>query len=279
MRKYFWPLIIFIKLFANRFKFIKKILLFFGFFNPGPRGKSLFSRHIETFNKYHNLGKKYKENIVSIFEFGPGESNYVFLAALKSKIKFYESVDVKPCKNLYQKVSEKEIEKLGLKKDRIYFDNLINQNYKYHDKGLESLKTLKDNKFDLIFSHSVFQHVKKYEVNEIISNLSRISKKDSIHIHYIDLRDCFSGSKNNLKFENKIWETKLFYESGFYTNRISFESWLERFKRYGFSILDIKIGKFEKDPIKLTEINKDIKISQKELSHKFFIITLKQNNY
>ena len=250
------------------------MLIIFRFFNPGPRGKPLFVRHTETFYRYYDLGKKQSKSINSICEFGPGESDYAFLAASKKNIEFFEAVDIKKCRFFYKNVPELELRKLGFNKVITNKRKILEKNYKYHKNGLSSLKTLKSNFYEFIFSHSVLQHVFKKDVDQILKNLVRISKKNSIQIHYIDFRDCFSGSKNNLRFDNLLWESKIIQESGFYTNRMSFNIWLKKFKRFGFKILELKINRFKTIPIKSNKISKDIKLSGDDLFIKNILITL-----
>ena len=46
----------------------------------------------------------------------------------------------------------------------------------------------------------------------------------------IDLKDHFSGLLNNLRFSKNTWESNLFANSGFYTNRIRFCKMIDIFK-------------------------------------------------
>ena len=275
MRKYFWPIILIVKIISSKFKVIKNLLLLFVFFNPGPRGRSLFKRHIETFKKYYQKAKKSQNKINSICELGPGESNYAFIAASKFNIKNFEAVDNKECRFFYQNKIKKELNNISFIKEKEINYELIKNNYRYHSKGLNSLFNLKSNHFDFIYSHFVLQHVAKNEVDEIIRNLSRISKFNAIQIHYIDFRDCFSGGMNNLRFDDKFWESKLVFESGFYTNRISYFQWLDKFKDNGFSILDVKNSKFNKDPIKSKDISNSIYRKNGEILYKYIEVTLR----
>lgn len=282
IRVYFWPLILITKLIAAKFTPLKKILLFFGFFNPGPRGKSLLERHIKTFDKFYDLGLTYKKSISSICELGPGESNYSFIPASQKNVKKLDLIDVKRCRYKFERLKSKDMKRLKyIEIDYIIsevYKNIQCSNFSYKDKGIESLKIIKDNLYDFIFSNSVMQHVSKKEVNETINNLSRISKPNSIHIHYIDFRDCFSGKKNNLFFKEEFWESKIILNSGFYTNRIQLSEFLKKFKLNGFKVLDISIKRFKEIPIHRKNIFIKNKISNDDLIIKSAKITFLKTN-
>ena len=274
MRKKIWPLILIIKILSSKFKLLKRFLLYLGFFSPGPRGKSLFTRHTETFLKYYKLGTNQSKSINSICELGPGESDYAFLAAAKKKVEFYESVDSKKCRFFYKSIPEKELINLGFIKEKNNYGEIIDKNYKYHPNGLSSLNDLKSNFFDFIYSHSVLQHLIKKDIDQILKNLVRISKRNSIHIHYIDFLDCFSSSKNNLRFDNILWENKIIHESGFYTNRISLSRWLKKFNHFGFKIMELNINRLKEIPIKKDKITKDIELLKDDIFIKNALVTL-----
>ncbi len=282
MRVYFWPLILIIKLIASKFPPLKKLLLLLGFFNPGPRGRSIVERHIKTFNNFYSSGLGFKSKISSICELGPGESNYSFIPATHHNIKNLDLIDVKKCRYKFERLSYNDLKSLNYKE----IENIIYKTHKntkenkfiYQDKGLNSLNFLKDNFYDFVFSNSVMQHISKREVNETINNLSRISKLNSIHIHYIDFRDCFSGKKNNLIFNDDIWESKIIYNSGFYTNRIQFSDFLDIFKVNGLKVLDIQIKRFKEMPISRDKIYRANKISNDDLIIKSAKITFTKTN-
>ena len=107
---------------------------------------------------------------------------------------------------------------------------------KYFTNGLKDLKKIPSNSVDHIFSQAVLEHIKKDEFIDTIKELYRITKKNGSHSHEIDFKDHLSGSINNLRFSEKVWESNLFYKSGFYTNRIRYSTMINYMVDCGFSI-------------------------------------------
>jgi SAM-dependent methyltransferase len=133
----------------------------------------------------------------------------------------------------------------------------------YLTNGLESLKQIDSDSVDFIWSHAVLEHVRRHEFRDVQRELKRILSPGGIASHQVDLRDHLAGSLNHLRFSEKIWESSMMANSGFYTNRISHGEMLEHFTAADFTILDEKesrwgtlplpIGRFAKQFQKLPE--------------------------
>jgi hypothetical protein len=50
--------------------------------------------------------------------------------------------------------------------------------------------------------------------------LYRIQRPGGVSSHQIDLRDHLGGALNSLRISHQRWESPLFMQSGFYTNRL-----------------------------------------------------------
>ena len=133
---------------------------------------------------------------------------------------------------------------------------LTKSNATYLTNGLEDLKKIKTNSVDFIFSQAVLEHIRLKDFNQIITEIYRVLKTNGVSSHQVDLRDHLSENLNNLRFSEKTWESDLFSESGFYTNRISYDKMISIFKKINFNI-DVKnIQRWKKLPIKIYKINK-----------------------
>ena len=244
MRYYFWPIILLVKLIASRSQTLYKLLLYFGFYSPGPRSKSNPSRLIDTFQNYYHAATAISQTgkLNFVCELGPGGTDFGQLAAAKNDVKRFDQIDIMPLRINFldheaklTSVSGPDFTKARKAKSQ--------DRYNYYEKGLKSLRTLPQASYDFVFSHSVLQHIYIDEVETILEQLARIGKKDSIHIHFIDLQDCFSGGKNHLRFSNQLWHSTYIQNAGFYTNRIYADLWLELFLKNGFKIIDYNIEK------------------------------------
>lgn len=255
MRKYLWPFILIIKLLASKFYLLKKILLTLGFFSPGPRSNSDTDRFLNTFEKYYEDAHQYTpiKQIKSVCELGPGGTDFAQLAAAINNVEKFDQIDVislrrsfLDCGRKYFNISDTVFSYARHAK--------LRNNYNYYDNGAKSLNRLSAESYELIFSHSVMQHIFVDNVEHVVNELFRIGCNGSIHIHYIDLLDCFSGGKNHFRFSNKLWHSKLIQNAGFYTNRIYADLWVEIFLKNGFELIEYEI-----------EMNNNIKLSKRAL--------------
>ena len=92
----------------------------------------------------------------------------------------------------------------------------------YLTQGLQSLKTIPTATVDLVFSHSVLQHVRRKDFVPLLAELRRIQRPDGVSSHMISISDILGGNLNDLRFSQKTWESDLMANSGFYTNRIRY---------------------------------------------------------
>ena len=83
-----------------------------------------------------------------------------------------------------------------------FVDLLCFYNTEYLTSGLESLKEIDDNSVDYIFSHSVLEHVRKYELNALIKEMYRVLKPNGVISHNINYKDHLDDSLNNLRFSS-----------------------------------------------------------------------------
>jgi len=59
-------------------------------------------------------------------------------------------------------------------------------------------------------------------------------RDDGVSSHEIDLRDHLAGRLEHLRFAESIWESPLFADSGFYTNRLRMSEIVAICERAGF---------------------------------------------
>ena len=134
----------------------------------------------------------------------------------------------------------------------------------YLTDGLNSMKLIENESVDMIFSQAVLEHIRLYEFDEIIKELSRVQKSDGVSSHQIDLRDHLSESLNNLRFSEKLWESNFFSKSGFYTNRIGFDRMIEIFNYHYNNTEVLNINKWEKLPLSKSKFAKNFQLVDEE---------------
>ena len=106
----------------------------------------------------------------------------------------------------------------------------------YLTDSLPALASIPAKSVDLIWSQSVMEHVFKGEFPAMVAEWRRILRDDGVASHSIDLKDHFNSALNNLRFSDRVWESRLFQTSGFYTNRIRHLEMLQLFRDHGFTV-------------------------------------------
>ena len=88
--------------------------------------------------------------------------------------------------------------------------------------------------------------------------MRRILKDDGF-IFQIWFDPDLNKSLNNLRFSSWIWESNLFSNSGFYTNRLRYSQIIKIFETSGFNVQILKQKKWNKYPINIKLINKEFR--------------------
>lgn len=104
--------------------------------------------------------------------------------------------------------------------------------------GLVDLRALPNRSMDAMFSNAVLEHVRRAEFAETIRELYRIQRPGGVSSHQIDLRDHLGGALNSLRVSHHRWESRLFAQSGFYTNRLRCSEIRSIFTDAGWEILE-----------------------------------------
>ena len=129
-----------------------------------------------------------------------------------------------------------------------------------------------------MWSHSVLEHIRKSQFNDLQRELKRLLKSSGKASHSIDFQDHLDYGLNNLRFSEKIWESNFFANSGFYTNRIPALKMHSIFRELGFKVKRESFGKWEKLPIKRSRINKEFNTySDKDLLNRTSYVLLEKS--
>ena len=84
----------------------------------------------------------------------------------------------------------------------------------------------------------------------------RVLKPGSITSHQIDLKDHLSyHSLNNLRFSSIIWESRIFQNVDFYTNRLRFSEYVSIFESVGFEVDVTSVNRWESLPVPFSELH------------------------
>ena len=278
-----WWVKILVKLIFSRLPIGYKFWKNLGLFEHGKMNHHEYSVRV-FFDHLDRLG--YKKNDLkglTILELGPGDSIATALIASSFGAKVilvdagsFTNQDMSTYFGLVRYLKSQGYQAKSIEDCKEVSEILNICSSKLYTEGLNSLKTLKDNSVDLIFSQAVLEHIRLSEFSDTLYEIKRILKRSGICSHQIDLQDHLSGSLNNLRFSNNVWESKLFANSGFYTNRISFTRMLDYFKEVGFEVDIKRVNKWPDLPIQRRKLNKHFKdLPLDELLVKDFAVILR----
>ncbi len=262
-----WRLKILIKILLSKLPIPYSFWKLLGLFKHGKMDS--FEYAIKIFNLHFR--KAYPKNIpksLTIVELGPGDSIASGIIGYSIGVKKtylididnYATKDLNFYKNLARNLKSKGLNAPNLEEASCFQDILKITNTVYMADGLQSLKKIKSNSIDYIWSHSVLEHIRKSNFVETQKELKRILKSSGVISHNIDFQDHLNRGLNNLRFSEKVWESDLFVKAGFYTNRIPAKKMHSIFKELGFIIEKETFGKWPKLPTSRNKMHKDFDV-------------------
>jgi SAM-dependent methyltransferase len=113
---------------------------------------------------------------------------------------------------------------------------------RYLTAGLASFGQIADGSVDMIWSHSVLEHVRKAELEATLASMHRVLRPGGQASHNVDYQDHLDRALNNLRFAARLWESPLLAESGIYTNRVPAVVMHRLFRQAGFELLQENFG-------------------------------------
>ena len=237
-----WWLKIILKIFLSRLPINYQKWSLINLFRHGnPDDKFLYA---EKFIKHLNI--TFPDNKPKDFvclELGPGDSiatgivAHAFGATKTYLIDVGDFVikDIEYYKDFSEDLKKNKIRTLDISKVNSFDELLKEFNIIYLNEGLSSLEKIPEASVDFLFSHSTIEHIRLLELPKIINETNRLMKENGRISHNIDLMDHLDYSLNNLRFSEKTWESPLFANSGFYTNRLRYGQIIQLFEEAGFT--------------------------------------------
>jgi SAM-dependent methyltransferase len=226
-----------VRLLYCRLPFLKK-LLFWKLYSSNF--KILDDRFEKTKFLLKKLNFSFKDKVC--LELGPGNSfinayNFLMLGAKKVIL-----IDKYPRHTKTKHQKEYLNEELDYIKKKYNKQNLFFiKNGKLNKKYIEFIsgditdsnfikKFNLNGKFDFVYSIAVLEHIKK--VKKAVITLGKITKKNGLMYHVIDLRDHFNFNKPFLfyKYSDRVWNKYLTREGFSYTNRWRYNNYKKLFK-------------------------------------------------
>jgi len=210
----------------------------------------VFRRHFDPANFARKRG-----DFVGL-ELGPGDSLFSALIAHSYGASRTYLVDVGPytcCDLAIYRQMECHLRELGLHPPSLANCATVNDvlaacSGEYLTEGLASLRRVPSGSVDFVWSHVVLQHIRRDEFLPTLLELRRIQVSEGIGSHRVSISDILGGGLNDLRFSQRIWESSLMANSGFYTNRIRYSELLRLFRVAGFDVQLRSVERWDKLP-------------------------------
>ena len=172
----------------------------------------IFNLHFKHFKEAQNVSG------FTLLELGPGDSlmTALFGYALGARRTYLVDVGNFASKDLsfYSEAFDQLVESQSVNVTKPNFGSfetmLQSINAVYLCEGVESLKEIESDCVDFMFSHSVLEHVRLADLQEVLVQLFRVSKAGSTASHNIDYMDHLGGGQNHLRFSKKAVGVKFF---------------------------------------------------------------------
>ena len=114
--------------------------------------------------------------------------------------------------------------------------------------GLASLRSLPTATVDVVWSHTMLEHVRADELPDLLRELRRVLAPGGVASHQVDLQDHLDYSLNNLRFSERAWESPVIARSECYTNRVGYAELLTMFDAAGFAVEVVRVDRWRAVP-------------------------------
>jgi len=218
--------------------------------------------------QHYDKAKSSLKSGFTALELGPGDSlmsalNITALGAEKCYLVDageFATKDLASYKTGLAYLAEHSMPLTKVNNDPATLEELLNDlDTTYLTSGLASLATIPDQSVDMIWSHSVLQHIRLAEFDAMMEELYRVLKPNGIFSNVVDLTDTIDDTLNNLRFNDKLWEANFIANSGFYTNRLRYNEMIQRFKQAGFTVSSEETRSWQNLPINQARFNQKYK--------------------
>lgn len=225
------------------YSFWKRFGLFeHGDINQPARALEIYLMHAKTAGVVTNPVKPSHKDF-AVLELGPGDSVFMALVARALCASRVWLVDAGPFATTDPTAYTAMADYLKAQNYQLPFasqfadfkDVLSACQAEYLTDGVSSLTKIPSGSVDFCLSNAVLEHIPQRDFARLVSELKRLLKPDGVCVHRVDLKDHLGGGLNNLRFSADTWESPLFSNSGFYTNRIRYAEMLAMFDQSGFS--------------------------------------------
>jgi SAM-dependent methyltransferase len=251
-----WYLKVLAKIVLARLPFGYEVFRGLGVFRHGDMDSKDYAINVFRVHHQRAVERGLGRSFVAL-EIGPGDSVASAILAMGAGASEVILVDSGPFAvrdmSLYRAVATAGREHGFAIPATLSFNNLDalldSCNARYLATGLDAFNEVKSETVDFIWSHAVLEHVRLAQLPDLIAASFRVLKPGGTASHRVDLRDHLGGGLNNLRFAERVWESKFMFGSGFYTNRVRLSEMMELFRDVGFKIEALSVERWDQLPL------------------------------
>lgn len=148
----------------------------------------------------------------------------------------YAETDINSCMCLVEQLRAQGYSPPDISDCRSMSEVLRRCDIHYLSRGIDSFADIPNESIDFFWSQAVLEHVRREDFPKLLAQLRRVVRPHAVGVHGVDFKDHLGGSLNNLRFSERVWESAVFRNSGFYTNRIRYTAMVQLFREAGFSV-------------------------------------------
>lgn len=254
-----------------------------GLFEHGKMDSTDYA--LDVFLSHHQRVERWLPDRYTLLELGPGDSIATALiaqayGAARSYLVdagAFASQSIELYSRLSARLKRQGRQGASFRECKTVSDILDAAGAAYLVNGLASLGSIPKDSVDFIFSHAVLEHIPLAEFTRTLQGLYEAQLPGGVSSHQIDLRDHLGESLHSLRFSPRLWESKIFSSSGFYTNRLRSGQIVRAFEDVGFEILQTEVESWETLPLARRNMHADFaQLPEDELLvHKLIILARK----